>query len=522
MYFARFRIVDEQLVFVIAVCGEVGGLCRIGIVGTRNGGYGLPLTEGRRLRQAFAFAVTYFDVGERRIGDDYLKIGRIEPEVVHRQVGESGCCDAGFARTFGLCDVGHRKFYFVNAAGERGEEGSAEGEFAAVVVGLGVADAFGCGFRKQRAVAQHLDRFVVGLDGDARKRLYRGYCERNVVRVESDYRVDVESVALDRRLRAEDEGIFVDLSVLIDLYGDAQVTVRSLRILECQRIKIAAFGCRNDSGFRNATQLRARAVKAPTQVVNIFGQQVITRCVLGVFERRYRAVFSFRFGEGVDGADVSLESRIHFVQNRLIEDDFDADVGGWADYLFEDGLLGFDIDVQFAVITLVGEGRLALVPCFHFDTVGPCHQVEITRSFRSRLVFADQLLFSVFDLIDAHDTPIQSVVCVGTRAADIDAQAQGSHLFRGVAVDVALRAGCGQEGHACKQRNIFKNLFHHCFGLLLGNIEHDGLDVLSRSIRCGQFEVRVARSYGIEHRHKLRNVELQGFLSDDFVFGLKP
>ena len=30
------------------------------------------------------------------------------------------------------------------------------------------------------------------------------------------------------------------------------------------------------------------------------------------------------------------------------------------------------------------------------------------------------------------------------------------------------------------------------------------------------------RSYGIEHRHKLRNVELQGFLSDDFVFGLKP
>lgn len=137
----------------------------------------------------------------------------------------------------------------MNAAGERGEEGSAEGEFAAVVVGLGVADAFGCGFRKQRAVAQHLDRFVVGLDGDARKRLYRGYCERNVVRVESDYRVDVESVALDRRLRAEDEGIFVDLSVLIDLYGDAQVTVRSLRILECQRIKIAAFGCRNDSGL---------------------------------------------------------------------------------------------------------------------------------------------------------------------------------------------------------------------------------------------------------------------------------
>ena len=256
--------------------------------------------------------------------------------------------------------------------------------------------------------------------------------------------------------------------------------------------------------------------------MNIFGQQVITRCVLGVFERRYRAVFCFRFGEGVDGADVSLESRIHFVQNRLIEDDFDADVGGWADYLFEDGLLGFDIDVQFAVITLVGEGRLALVSCFHFDTVGPCYQVEITRSFRSRLVFADQLLFSVFDLIDAHDTSIQSVVCVGTRAADIDAQAQGSHLFRGVAVDVALRAGCGQEGHACKQRNIFKNLFHHCFGLLLGNIEHDGLDVLSRSIRCGQFEVRVARSYGIEHRHKLRNVELQGFLSDDFVFGLEP
>ena len=83
--------------------------------------------------------------------------------------------------------------------------------------------------------------------------------------------------------------------------------------------------------------------------------------------------------------------------------------------------LGFDIDVQFAVITLVGEGRLALVSCFHFDTVGPCYQVEITRSFRSRLVFADQLLFSVFDLIDAHDTPIQSVVCVGTRAADIDA-----------------------------------------------------------------------------------------------------
>lgn len=126
MYLARFRIVDEQLVFVIAVCGEVDGLCRIGIVGTRNGGYGLPLTEGGRLRQAFAFAVTYFDVGERRIGDDCLKIGRIEPEVVHRQVGESGCCDAGFARTFGLCDVGHRKFYFVNAAGERGEEGSAE------------------------------------------------------------------------------------------------------------------------------------------------------------------------------------------------------------------------------------------------------------------------------------------------------------------------------------------------------------------------------------------------------------
>ena len=47
MYLARFRIVDEQLVFVIAVCGEVDGLCRIGIVGTRNGGYGLPLTEGR-------------------------------------------------------------------------------------------------------------------------------------------------------------------------------------------------------------------------------------------------------------------------------------------------------------------------------------------------------------------------------------------------------------------------------------------------------------------------------------------
>ena len=59
VYLARFRIVDEQLVFVIAVCGEVDGLCRIGIVGTRNGGYGLPLTEGRRLRQAFAFAVTY-------------------------------------------------------------------------------------------------------------------------------------------------------------------------------------------------------------------------------------------------------------------------------------------------------------------------------------------------------------------------------------------------------------------------------------------------------------------------------
>ena len=34
--------------------------------------------------------------------------------------------------------------------------------------------------------------------------------------------VDVESVALDRRLRAEDERIFVDFSVFIDLYGDAE------------------------------------------------------------------------------------------------------------------------------------------------------------------------------------------------------------------------------------------------------------------------------------------------------------
>lgn len=126
VYFARFRIVDEQLVFVIAVCGEVGGLCRIGIVGTRYGCDGLPLPEGRRFRQAFAFAVTDFDVGVRRVGDDYLKIRRVEPKVVHREIGESGRCDAGFARTFGLCDVGHREFHFVNAAFERGEECFAE------------------------------------------------------------------------------------------------------------------------------------------------------------------------------------------------------------------------------------------------------------------------------------------------------------------------------------------------------------------------------------------------------------
>lgn len=314
----------------------------------------------------------------------------------------------------------------------------------------------------------------------------------------------------------------MDFSVFINLYGDAQVAVRGLRIFECQRIKIAAFGCRYDSCFRNAAQLRARTVKTPAQVLNIFGQQVITRCILGIFERRYRAVFSFRFGEGVDGADISFESRIHFVQNRLIEDDFDADIGDRADDFLENDLLGFDVNVQLAVVTLVGEGRLALVARLHFDTVGPCHQIKVPRGFRGRLVLADQLFFSVFYLIDAHGASIQSVVCIGTRAADIDAQAQGSHLFRGVAVDVALRTGCGQKGHACKQRNIFKNLFHLCCGLLLGNIEHDGLDVLSRSIRCGQFEVRVARSYGIEHRHKLRNVELQGFLSDDFVFGLEP
>ena len=68
----------------------------------------------------------------------------------------------GLCPYLGLCDVGHRKFYFVNAAGERGEEGSAEGEFAAVVVGLGVADAFGCA-RSSAPSLNNLIVFVVGL-----------------------------------------------------------------------------------------------------------------------------------------------------------------------------------------------------------------------------------------------------------------------------------------------------------------------------------------------------------------------